>query len=162
MPAPFSEEGIRCKLSQCKPRKAPVPDGIPARVIKTCVMEPSPILQQSSANPAGLLQLTASGKPKTIIPVPRISTHRNQDNKAAQQHHLHSPTTPVYPTSESYLKSSDNTAILAFLTENHSVLDYFTTVWKWTTAQMAYWCERNHVHLHVRKTKEIVIGTLPL
>ena len=43
-PAPFTEEEVRHQLSRCKPGKAPGPDGISARVLKTWAMELSPIL----------------------------------------------------------------------------------------------------------------------
>ncbi|KAG5852646.1 hypothetical protein ANANG_G00064730 [Anguilla anguilla] len=42
--APFTEEEVWRQLSQCKLAKAPGPDGIPARVLKTCALELSPVL----------------------------------------------------------------------------------------------------------------------
>lgn len=60
----------------------------------------------------------------------------------------------MHPPSTTYLKYLDDTAILAFLTDNHSFLDYYDTV-----ADLTQWRERNRLHLNVRKTKEIVIGT---
>lgn len=79
-PAPFSEEDVRLQISWCKIGKAPGSDNIPARVLKTCDMELSPVLHslfcesyQSATIPN--LWITA-----TIIPVP-------QKNPAHRAHH---------------------------------------------------------------------------
>ncbi len=52
-----------------------------------------------------------------------------------------------------YLKYSDDTAIIALLTDSNSVLDYYNTI-----AHFTQWCEGNFLHLSVTKTKELIIS----
>ena len=61
-------------------------------------------------------------------------------------------TSPSHTTT--YLKYSDDTAILALLSDNNSVSDYHNTV-----THFSQWCTHNFLHLNVAKTKEITIGT---
>ncbi len=53
-----------------------------------------------------------------------------------------------------YLKYSDDTAILALLKDNNSVMDYHTTV-----MHFSRWCEDNHLNLNVSKTKELIVSS---
>ncbi len=53
-----------------------------------------------------------------------------------------------------YLKYSDDTAILALLKDNNSVMDYHTTV-----MYFSRWCEDNHLNLNVSKTKELIVSS---
>lgn len=55
-------------------------------------------------------------------------------------------------SSPSLLKYSDDTAILALLTDSHSATEFHSTV------HFSLWCETNHLHLNINKTKEIILG----
>ena len=70
-PAPFTEEEVRRQLSRCKPGKAPGPDGISARVLKTCAMELSPILHSLFCQSYRTATIPILWKTATIIPVPK-------------------------------------------------------------------------------------------
>ena len=70
-PAPFTEEEVRHQLSRCKPGKAPGPDGIPARVLKTCAMELSEILLSLFCQSYRTATIPTLWKTTTIIPVPK-------------------------------------------------------------------------------------------
>ncbi|KAF0025029.1 hypothetical protein F2P81_021910 [Scophthalmus maximus] len=69
--APFSEEDVPRQLSRCKPGKAPGPDGIPAKVLKTCAMELSPILHSLFSESYPSNTIPTLWKTATIIPVPK-------------------------------------------------------------------------------------------
>ena len=56
-------------------------------------------------------------------------------------------------TTTSYLKYSDDTAILALLSDNQSTLDYHNTVTHFTK-----WCADNHLQINVNKTKELLFS----
>ena len=56
-------------------------------------------------------------------------------------------TSPSHTTT--CLKYSDDTAILALLSDTNSVLDYHNTV-----THFSKWCTHNHLHLNISKTKE--------
>lgn len=58
----------------------------------------------------------------------------------------------ISPTT-SYLKYSDDTAILALLSDNQSTLDYHNTVTHFTK-----WCADNHLQINVNKTKELLFS----
>lgn len=55
--------------------------------------------------------------------------------------------TPAPQPPTSY--TADHAAFVALHTDNRSVLDYHSI------AHFTQWCERNHLYLNVRKTKEI-------
>ena len=60
---------------------------------------------------------------------------------------------PSISPSTSYLKYSDDTAILALLSDNQSTLDYHDTVTHFTS-----WCTDNHLQINVNKTKELLFN----
>ena len=70
-PDPFTEEEVRRQLSSCKPGKAAGPDGIPARVLKTCAMELTPILHSLFCQSYRTATIPTLWKTATIIPVPK-------------------------------------------------------------------------------------------
>lgn len=70
-PAPFTEEELRRQLSCCKPGKAQRPDGIPARVLKTCNQELSPVLHSLFQESLWTTTIPTLWKTSTIIPKPK-------------------------------------------------------------------------------------------
>ena len=70
-PAPFTEEEVRHQLSRCKTCKAPGPDGIPARVLKTCAMELSPVLHSLFCQSYRTATIPTLWKTAVIVPVPK-------------------------------------------------------------------------------------------
>ena len=70
-PAPFSEEDVRRQLRCCKPGKAPGPDGISARVLKTCATELSAIIHSLFCEVYHQCKVPTLWKTAIIIPVPK-------------------------------------------------------------------------------------------
>lgn len=70
-PAPFTEEEVRCQLSCCKSGKAPGPDGILARVLKTCNQKLSPVLHSLFQESLWTATIPTLWKTSTIIPIPK-------------------------------------------------------------------------------------------
>lgn len=68
-PAPFTEEEVRRQLGRCKPGKAPGPDDTPARVLKTCAMELSPVLHSLFCQSYQTATIPTLWKTAIIIPV---------------------------------------------------------------------------------------------
>lgn len=62
----------------------------------------------------------------------------------------------LWCSSTRIIKYSDDTAILALLTEDVPVLDYNTTI-----SHFTHWCDNNHLHLNVAQTKELIIRPTP-
>jgi hypothetical protein len=100
-PAPFTVEEVRHQLSRCNPSKAPGPDGIPARVLKTCATELAPIahslfcqsyltattppLEKCNHNPG--TQKTTTHRTKSLPPHrPHTHNHEMFRKTAAQDH----------------------------------------------------------------------------
>lgn len=83
-------------------------------------------------------------------------------NHIASSYRQHSPFLYTFYTNDStspspstkYLIYSDDTAILALLEDNNSIMDH-TTVTHFTK-----WCEEDHLNLNVSKTKELILTPL--
>ena len=69
--APFTVEEVRHQLSRCNPSKAPGPEGIPARVLKTCATELAPIAHFLFCESYLTATIPLLWKSATIIPVPK-------------------------------------------------------------------------------------------
>ena len=87
-PAPFTEEDVQCQLSRCKPGKAPGPDGIPARVLKTCAWELSPIVHKLFCESYQSATIPTLWKTATIIPVPKKDRQSVIRKLYVVSHHL--------------------------------------------------------------------------
>lgn len=68
---PFTEVDVRQELSRCKIGKAMGPDGIPARVLKLCAMELSPVLYSIMHESYSTARWPTLWKKSTIIPLPK-------------------------------------------------------------------------------------------
>ncbi len=67
---PFTEEDVYHQLRRCKSGKAPGPDGISGRLLKTCAMELAPVLF-SLFSESILSHMPVLWKTSIIIPVPK-------------------------------------------------------------------------------------------
>ncbi|KAK3524760.1 hypothetical protein QTP86_002555 [Hemibagrus guttatus] len=68
---PFTEVDVRQELSRCKIGKAMGPDSIPARVLKLCAMELSPVFYSIMHESYSTAQWPTLWKNSTIIPLPK-------------------------------------------------------------------------------------------
>lgn len=70
-PAPFAEEEAWWQLSQCKLGKAPGPDNITGRLLKSCAQELSPIIHRLFCKSYHTTTIPTLWKTVTIIPIPK-------------------------------------------------------------------------------------------
>jgi len=62
----LTRQDVYSQLIKCKPNKAPGPDGIPGRVLKSCALELTPILRSLCTS-----TIPVKWKSSIVIPVPK-------------------------------------------------------------------------------------------